>query len=144
MITDTMQKALTDVVESFTYMSDPEQFGQAEAWYIMKEKPYTGDCEDFALTTLYNICNRKVVLMLASIFVGRSKICFTKSPSEGGHAVLRHRGMYTDNWQKEWLTKQDYLDKGYTFHPFLFWWWTSSVKLTLGYIAARKKEKNNG
>ena len=101
-------------------------------------------CEDFALTILYNICNRKIFVMMMSILIGRSKICYTKSPRDGGHAVLRHRGLYTDNWQKEWMTKQDYLDKGYTFHRFLFWAYTTSVKLFLGYLAARKKEKKNG
>ena len=143
-ITDKMQDELVEVVENFTYVSDSDQFGKREAWYIMKEKPYRGDCEDFALTILYNICNRKIFVMMMSILIGRSKICFTKSPRDGGHAVLRHRGVYTDNWQKEWLTKQDYLDKGYTFHRFLFWAYTTSVKLFLGYLAARKKEKENG
>ena len=143
-ITDKMQDELVEVVENFTYVSDSDQFGKREAWYIMKVKPYRGDCEDFALTILYNICNRKIFVMMMSILIGRSKICFTKSPNEGGHAVLRHRGLYTDNWQKEWMTKQDYLDKGYTFHRFLFWAYTTSVKLFLGYLATRKKEKKNG
>ena len=143
-ITDKMQDELVEVVENFTYVSDSDQFGKRGAWYIMKEKPYRGDCEDFALTILYNICNRKIFVMMMSILIGRSKICYTKSPRDGGHAVLRHRGLYTDNWQKEWLTKQDYLDKGYTFHRFLFWAYTTSVKLFLGYLAARKKEKKNG
>ena len=143
-ITDKMQDELVEVVGNFTYVSDSDQFGKREAWYIMKEKPYKGDCEDFALTILYNICNRKIFVMMMSILIGRSKICYTKSPRDGGHAVLRHRGLYTDNWQKEWMTKQDYLDKGYTFHRFLFWAYTTSVKLFLGYLAARKKEKKNG
>ena len=143
-ITDKMQDELVEVVENFTYVSDSDQFGKREAWYIMKDKPYKGDCEDFALTILYNICNRKIFVMMMSILIGRSKICYTKSPRDGGHAVLRHRGLYTDNWQKEWMTKQDYLDKGYTFHRFLFWAYTTSVKLFLGYLAARKKEKKNG
>ena len=54
-ITDKMQDELVEVVENFTYVSDSDQFGKREAWYIMKEKPYKGDCEDFALTILYNI-----------------------------------------------------------------------------------------
>ena len=58
MITDKMQDELVDVVENFTYVSDSDQFGKREAWYIMKEKPYTGDCEDFALTILYNKIGR--------------------------------------------------------------------------------------
>ena len=144
MITNKMRHSLVDVVENFTYMSDTNQFGKREAWYIMKSRPYTGDCEDFALTILYNICNRSVFKMICSIFIGRSKICFTLSPNGGGHAVLKHKGYYTDNWQKEWLSKQAYLDKGYTFKPFLFWAYSTSIKLFLGYLAVRNKEKQNG
>ena len=144
MITDEMQDQLVDVVENFIYTTDMNQYAKREAWYIMKEKPYHGDCEDFALTILYNLCGRSVVKLLFSIFIGRSKICYTKSPKGGGHAVLRYKGLYTDNWQDAWLTKQDYIDKGYTFNPVLFWAYTTSVKLFLGYLATRKKEKKNG
>ena len=49
-ITDEMQDQLVDVVENFIYTTDMNQYGKREAWYIMKEKPYHGDCEDFALT----------------------------------------------------------------------------------------------
>ena len=111
-ITLEMQNALDDVVENFEYVSDETQYGSREAWYIMKEKPYKGDCEDFALTILYNICNRKVVTLLFSIFIGRGKVCYTLSPKGGGHAVLRYRGLYTDNWQDKWLSKEDYIAKG--------------------------------
>ena len=107
----------------------------------MKEAPYIGDYEDYALTVLYNICNRKIFVMALSLLIGRSKICFTISPSGGGHAVLRHRGLYTDNWQKEWLTKQEYIDKNYAFHKTWFWGNTTLVKVYQGYKISQRKEK---
>ena len=140
-ITDKMADSLADVTENFEYLSDTKQFQARDAWYIMKEAPYIGDCEDYALTVLYNICNRKIFVMALSLLIGRSKICFTISPSGGGHAVLRHRGLYTDNWQKEWLTKQDYIDKNYAFHKPWFWGNTTLVKVYQGYKISQRKEK---
>ena len=143
-ITIEMQKALDDVVKNFVYVSDERNYGSREAWYIMKQKPYNGDCEDFALTILYNLCGRSVFRLLLSVFIGRGKICYTLSPKGGGHAVLRYRGLYTDNWQDKWLNKEDYIAKGYTFKPVLFWAYTTSLQLLKGYWIARKKEKANG
>jgi len=50
----------------------------------------------------------------------------------------------TDNWQDKWLNKEDYIAKGYTFKPVLFWAYTTSLQLLKGYWIARKKEKANG
>ena len=33
-ITDKMQDELVEVVENFTYVSDSDQFGKREAWYL--------------------------------------------------------------------------------------------------------------
>ena len=108
---------LEDVSKNFTWVSDMDQFGKREAWYIMREKPYEGDCEDFALTVLYNIKDRSVFKMLLSMTFLQSKIHYCTAPNGVLHNTLRYKGWYTDNWEFKWRTKEEYLERGYKFHP---------------------------
>ena len=32
----------------FKYVKDSDQYGKRDAWYILKEAPYNGDCEDYS------------------------------------------------------------------------------------------------
>ena len=125
---------LEDVSKNFTWVSDMDQFGKREAWYIMREKPYEGDCEDFALTVLYNIKNRSVFKMLLSMTFLQSKIHYCTAPNGVLHNTLRYKGWYTDNWEFKWRTKEEYLERGYKFHRFWYWSWTAMWKLVAGYF----------
>ena len=112
--------ALREVSDHFVYLSDRDQFGKRDCWFIMEERPYRGDCEDFALTVLYQIKGKSVFRMLMSLAVGRSKIHFCTAPDGALHSTLRYDGLYSDNWQRTWLTKQSFIRKGYAFHPIHF------------------------
>ena len=46
--------------KKFKYVKDADQYGHREAWFIMKKAPYTGDCEDYSLTLLYNLKGRSL------------------------------------------------------------------------------------
>lgn len=111
---------LQEVSDNFDYRSDRDQFGRRDSWFIMREKPYLGDCEDFALTVLYNLQRRSLFRMLMSLTFLQSKIHFCKAPNGTPHATLRYKSWYTDNWQREWLTKPEYIKKGYEFHRIHF------------------------
>ncbi len=135
---------LEDVSKNFTWLSDADQFGKREAWYIMREKPYLGDCEDFALTVLYNIKGRSVFKMLMSMTFLQSKVHYCTAPNGVLHNTLRYKGWYTDNWEYKWCTKESFIKKGYKFHPLWYWSWTAMWKLVAGYFIRRRKEKQNG
>ena len=100
----------------------------------MREKPYEGDCEDFALTVLYNIKDRSVFKMLLSMTFLQSKIHYCTAPNGVLHNTLRYKGWYTDNWEFKWRTKEEYLERGYKFHRFWYWSWTAMWKLVAGYF----------
>ena len=41
--------------DEFKYVRDSDQYGKRDAWYVMKNAPWDGDCEDYALTLLYRL-----------------------------------------------------------------------------------------
>ena len=90
----------------FKYVKDSDQYGKRDAWYILKEAPYNGDCEDYSLTLLYNLTGRSIIKMFISLLTRESKLCFCKVRGIG-HAVLKWRGKYIDNIQKRWVSKED-------------------------------------
>ena len=57
-----VKKITEELHKRFTYVTDKNQYGKREAWYIMNPDPlakewpvYKGDCEDFSLTVLYQL-----------------------------------------------------------------------------------------
>ena len=140
-ITLTVEDLITlqDVSDNFIYVSDRDQFGKRDCWYIMHDLPYRGDCEDFALTVLYNLKEKSLLRMLVSLTLLQAKIHFCASPNGTPHATLRYKGWYTDNWQREWLTKPEYIRKGYEFHWRLFLVGNVLYRLLKGYFASSSR-----
>lgn len=108
------------VNEHFEYASDSNRYGVAEVWTFMTKPPFRGDCEDYALTVLYNICDKNVWKVLWLLLTFQAAIVGCAAPSKEGHAVLRHRGFYVDNWQRRWVTRSYLVEKGYKFNNFMF------------------------
>ena len=136
-----MIQSVNEVSNAFEYTRDEARFGKIDNWYIMKQKPYRGDCEDFSLTVLYKICGESLFVLLMQLLLGSAKLHYTEYHGEG-HAVLQYRGMFTDNIQQKWVSKVELLEGGYTFpEKFVYLWAESYWKLFRGYLHARKKEK---
>lgn len=123
---------------NFEYEYDKDMYGRRECWRIMYNLPYKGDCEDYALTYLYEVSGRSHAKMLWNLFIGKAKICFCKVKGEG-HAVLRWKGQYLDNIQKKFCSKEYMEERSYEFHGSWFWFNVVAVKLIKGYLDARKR-----
>ena len=54
---------LVELNKKFKYRRDVDQYGNRDAWFIMKQPPYVGDCEDYSLTLLYNLKGRSLLKM---------------------------------------------------------------------------------
>ena len=132
---------LKELNKKFKYRKDRDQFGQRDAWYIMKHEPYHGDCEDYSLTLLFNLKDRKWEKFLLSLLTRESKICHCKSPRGVGHAVLRYKGRYIDNIQKKWCTKEYLENRGYKFSIWLYIPYQVVIKLIMGFFQTRKRKK---
>lgn len=78
----------------FKYKSD----GKIDRWSIGK---MIGDCEDFALTTLYLLLGSKAAVRKA-LLSGEAAIIRTEARPGIGHAVLFYKGFYIDNIYRGW------------------------------------------
>ena len=133
-------KFLNELNKKFKYRKDRDQYGQRDAWYVMKHEPYHGDCEDYSLTLLFNLKDRKWEKFLFSLLVRESKICHCKV-SGVGHAVLKYKGQYIDNIQKKWVTKEYMEKQGYKFSVWLYIPYQVIIKLVMGFFQTRKRKK---
>ena len=95
----------------------------------MYDYPYDGDCEDYALTCLYNLKDRSWLKVWISLLIRESKVVHCEAPTGGGHAVLRYKGMYIDNWDKEFVEKSLMVSKGYKFNSWMYIPYQVAVKL---------------
>ena len=137
----TMIQAVDEVKDAFEYTPDETRHGKRDSWYIMKQKPYKGDCEDFSLTVLYKLCGENLFALLMQLLFGSAKLHYTTYYGVG-HAVLEYRGMFTDNIQQKWVSKKELLADGYIFPVrFAYLWGESYWKLFRGYLNARKNSK---
>ena len=131
---------LKELNKKFKYRKDRDQYGQRDAWYVMTHEPYHGDCEDYSLTLLFNLKDRKWEKFLLSLLTRESKICHCKV-SGNGHAVLRYKGRYIDNIQKKWCTKAYMENREYVFSSWLYIPYQVVIKLIIGFFQTRKRKK---
>ena len=132
---------LEELNKKFKYRKDGDQYGYRDAWYVMTHEPYHGDCEDYSLTLLFNLKDRKWEKFLLSLLLRESKICHCKGPGGGGHAVLKYKGRYIDNIQRKWCTKEYMENRGYKFSIWLYIPYQVVVKLVVGFLQTRKRKK---
>ena len=52
-ISNEEKELIHEITKKFKWVSDDEKQRYLEHWKIYKELPFTGDCDDFALTCLY-------------------------------------------------------------------------------------------
>ena len=136
---DEQKVILEHLNKNFKYVYDKDAYGKRDAWYVMKQLPFEGDCEDYSLTYLYEVSGRSYIKMFWNLIFGVYKICYCQVKGDG-HAVLRYRELYLDNIQKKWCEKTFLEGRGYVFHRTFFWWNTVAIKLLQGwyYGASRK------
>ena len=136
---DEQKVILEHLNKNFQYVYDKNAYGKRDAWYVMKQLPFEGDCEDYSLTYLYEVSGRSYIKMFWNLIFGGYKICYCQVKCDGNE-VLRYKELYLDNIQKKWCEKTFLESRGYVFHRTFFWWNTVAIKLLQGwyYGASRK------
>lgn len=136
--------AIKYVNDHYTYVSDEKNYNFREAWVVMKEPPFKGDCEDYSLTVLYHIADKSIFKLLWLILTFQAAIIGCKSPDGGGHAVLRYKNLYIDNWQKRLVSIEFLKNRGYKFNNLIFYiHWLPLVqvfKLLIGFVVKLLKK----
>lgn len=92
----------------------------ADAWCIIRNESedgyFEGDCEDYALSLLWRLCDKKDWKMWLMLLTRQAGICGVgPSKTKMSHAVLRYKGEYVDNWTRTFGGK-DQIEKNHTFH----------------------------
>jgi hypothetical protein len=114
-----IKESVQAVASKFVYEADTDKF--VDSWEIMQENQegkMLGDCDEFSLTAIWYACDQNWVKFILNVFIlHRYRFYFCKS-SNGNHVIGYAQGLYFDNWTKEALPKQEFLDK--TKHEILF------------------------
>jgi len=140
------------IVQSFNsrwkYRYDKDQYGMTDAWKIIYtpdiEGNYVGDCEDYALSILYRLCDESHIKMWWLLITHQAGICLVgrKNKWKASHAVLRYKGEYVDNWTKKFGPKSE-IEKNHHFHVFHGYGWAymTALKMLISKIVRTIKVK---
>ena len=107
------ERELEELNSSWAYKYDIDQYAKREHWQIMKEHPYVGDCEDYALTLLYLISGKSMSKFWWNLISGKAQIRRVITKNGGGHAVLRFGDMWADNWTKKFVSWEEMAKLGH-------------------------------
>ena len=96
-----MKSKLKEIQQRFVYTKD----GLLDKWKIHK-LPGTikGDCEDHALTLLWELAGQSMLRFWWLQISGQACIWYVTSYNGAGHAVLWYKGWWADNMEKTWYT----------------------------------------
>lgn len=132
-------KELEELNSSWKYKYDEDQYASEEHWKIMKEAPYIGDCEDYALTLLWLISGKSMLKFWLNLITFRAQIRRVTNEG-GGHAILRYGNMYADNWTRKFVEWEEMEKLGHK--PSLWFYTPLDVAVKLG--LAKVMELING
>lgn len=106
---------LKDFNMAYHYKYDPKNYDQ---WIVPKAEDgkILDDCDGYSLGVLYYVCCEGSFLKFwLSLITRKSKMCYVKTRTGGGHVVLRWEGKYIDNWTKRFVSKEVMEGLGHSF-----------------------------
>lgn len=101
-----MDKHVEHLNETWKYLYDDDQYG-SDTWTIMKEPPYEGDCEDYALTLLWLMSGKSMVNFWINVITMQAQLRRVRMKRGGFHVVLKVGDLYADNWTKKFVTWEE-------------------------------------
>ena len=107
-----IEQTLDHVGGKYIYKNDPGIL--KDAWFVMRNQPngfYYGDCEDFSLTVFWIMCNASLLAFVKHLLIGTYRLHFVTSNGNEGHCVGEFMGLYFDNWTKQALTRDEFLQR---------------------------------
>jgi predicted transglutaminase-like cysteine proteinase len=110
-MTQKLEQIVETLGKNFVYDWDKKYI--IDHWSVMKPGPdgkYRGDCDDFALTALWKICDENLFKFILNVLIlHRYRMIFAKTPNGEGHLVGYAKGKYFDNWTRQAMDKEDFL-----------------------------------
>lgn len=107
--------ALLTVNSLFVYKADREVYRLWDVWKIMKTRDeMVGDCEDYALTILWLICDYSETEMVRKLWSREAKLHIYKhTKNKTKHIGLQVGDKYVDNISRFWNTGESLEPYGY-------------------------------
>ena len=105
-----MDEHVAHLNETWKYLYDDDQYG-SDTWHIIKEPPYEGDCEDYALTLLWLMSGKSMVNFWINIITMQAQLRRVSMKRGGFHVVLKVGDLYADNWTKAFVTWEEMEEK---------------------------------
>jgi hypothetical protein len=105
-------KAVNAVGNKFLYR--PDKYLVFDHWSVMVEKEgiLTGDCDDFALTSIWYSCDKNLLKFIFwALLLHKYKFWYAKTKNGEGHLVGSYNSLFFDNWTKQPLPKEQFLAK---------------------------------
>lgn len=106
-----VKQAVKKVASKFKYLLD-KKLTLGDGWFVMREKDgaLRGDCDDFALTSIWEICDRNVFKFILNVVIlHRYRMYYSIAASGEPHIVGYANGLWFDNWSKQALPKDQFL-----------------------------------
>jgi len=115
-----MDEHIAHLNETWKYLYDDDQYG-SDTWHIIKEPPYEGDCEDYALTLLWLMSGKSMVNFWINVITMQAQLRRVITKKGEGHVVLRIGNLYADNWTQEFVTWEEMEEKcGHTKYLWMY------------------------
>lgn len=105
--------AVKRVADQFRYSAD-KKIIIGDFWSIMKPRNgyLYGDCDDFAVTCIWECCDRNIWKFLLNVFLlHKYRLYFARTVDGSAHIVGYAQGLWFDNWTKAALDKEQFVNQ---------------------------------
>ena len=124
-----IRDAVKYVGSRFKYLLDKKLY-IGDCWFVMPESNQVmrGDCDDFAITSIWIACDRSIWNFILNVFLlHRYRLYYAKTVAGESHIIGYAQGLWFDNWSREALPKKEFFEK--TLHkkwffypsPYIMW-----------------------
>lgn len=110
-------QANDEVAQKFRYIKDDDQYKFTDVWWVVdtRREYWEGDCEDYALTVVWLMSDRKIWKFLYNLLINpKLSLRYVTTKRGVGHVVLEYDEFFVDNIQRKWFIRTDPAYKEYT------------------------------
>lgn len=118
-----IRTAVDYVGKRFKYLTD-KKIIIGDVWYVMPEhnQVMRGDCDDFAITSIWLACDRNIWKFILNVFIlHRYRLYHATSRNGEPHIIGYAQGLWFDNWTREAVPENEFFattgHKKWLFYP---------------------------
>ena len=107
-----VELAVKYVASKFKYQKDKKFI--FDFWFVMRDSGgvFYGDCDDFTVTSLWEICERNLWKFIWYVFIlHRYKMYRVKTINGGYHLVGCAEDLWFDNWTRRAMPKDQFFER---------------------------------